>query len=43
MKLFAVLFEDDRQDAAAIRKEYPERHFAFLEANAASIKTAGDG
>jgi uncharacterized protein YciI len=41
MKLFAVLFEDDRQDAAAIRKEYLERHFAFLEANAASIKTAG--
>jgi hypothetical protein len=41
MKLFAVLFEDDRQDAAAIRKEYLERHFTFLEANAASIRTAG--
>ncbi|MBM7045034.1 MULTISPECIES: YciI family protein [Rhizobium] len=41
MKLFAVLFEDDRRDAAVIRKEYLERHFTFLEANAASIRTAG--
>ncbi|AYG58216.1 YciI family protein [Rhizobium jaguaris] len=41
MSLFAVLFEDDQQNAAAIRKDYLQRHFAFLEANAASIKTAG--
>ena len=41
MKLVAVLFEDERQDAAAIRKEYLGRHFTFLEENAASIKTAG--
>lgn len=41
MTLFAVLFEDDRQNAAAIRKEYLQRHFTFLEANAASIRTAG--
>ncbi|MDL2402775.1 YciI family protein [Rhizobium mayense] len=41
MKLFAVLFEDDRQNAAVIRKEYLERHFAFLEANAAAIRAAG--
>ncbi|MGY5778722.1 YciI family protein [Rhizobium sp. LEGMi135b] len=41
MTLFVVLFEDDRQNAAAIRKEYLPRHFAFLEANAASIRTAG--
>ncbi|MDL2408364.1 YciI family protein [Rhizobium calliandrae] len=41
MKLFAVLFEDDWQNAAVIRKEYQERHFAFLEENAASIRTAG--
>ncbi|GES42562.1 hypothetical protein RsS62_18140 [Rhizobium dioscoreae] len=41
MTLFAVLFEDDQQNAAAIRKEYLPRHFAFLEANAASIRTAG--
>ncbi|NTJ66839.1 hypothetical protein G6M50_19145 [Agrobacterium rhizogenes] len=41
MTLFAVLFEDDQQNAAAIRKEYLPRHFAFLEANAVSIRTAG--
>ncbi|MFK0165804.1 YciI family protein [Rhizobium sp. NPDC090279] len=41
MTLFAVLFEDDRQNAAAIRKDYLQRHFAFLKANAASIRTAG--
>ncbi len=41
MTLFAVLFEDDQQNAAAIRKEYLPRHFAFLEANATSIRTAG--
>ncbi|MFS8113260.1 YciI family protein [Rhizobium jaguaris] len=41
MSLFAVLFEDDQQNAAAIRKDYLQHHFAFLEANAASIKTAG--
>ncbi|KAA1178303.1 hypothetical protein FP026_24215 [Rhizobium tropici] len=41
MTLFAVLFEDDQKNAAAIRKEYLPRHFAFLEANAASIRTAG--
>lgn len=41
MTLFAVLFEDDPQNAAAIRREYLPRHFAFLEANAASIRTAG--
>ncbi|MGY5803828.1 YciI family protein [Rhizobium hainanense] len=41
MTLFAVLFEDDPQNAAAIRKEYLPRHFAFLEANAASIRAAG--
>jgi len=41
MTLFAVLFEDDRQHAAAIRQENLERHFDFLQANAAFIKTAG--
>ncbi|TXI11493.1 MAG: hypothetical protein E6Q76_02395 [Rhizobium sp.] len=41
MTLFAVLFEDDMQIATEIRKEYLRRHFAFLEANAASIRTAG--
>jgi uncharacterized protein YciI len=41
MKLFAVLFEDDLQHAAAIRQEYLESHFDFLQANATSIKTAG--
>lgn len=41
MKLFAVFFEDDRQNAAAIRKEYLGRHFTFLGENAASIRTAG--
>ncbi|EJK80092.1 hypothetical protein G6L94_04505 [Agrobacterium rhizogenes] len=41
MTLFAVLFEDDRQQAAEIRQKYLERHFDFLQANAALIKTAG--
>ncbi len=41
MTLFAVLFEDDRQNAAAIRKENLQHHFTFLKANAASIRTAG--
>ncbi|NLS17967.1 hypothetical protein HGP16_15500 [Rhizobium sp. P40RR-XXII] len=41
MTLFAVLFEDDRQNAAAIRKDYLQRHFAFLQVNAVSIRTAG--
>lgn len=41
MTIYAVLFEDDRQNAAAIRKEYLQRHFTFLEANAAAIRTAG--
>ncbi|MBB4568596.1 YciI family protein [Rhizobium leucaenae] len=41
MKLFAVLFEDDQQHAAAIRQEYLENHLDFLEANATFIKTAG--
>ncbi|QND49647.1 hypothetical protein HB780_29620 [Rhizobium lusitanum] len=41
MTLFAVLFEDDRHHAAEIRQKYLERHFDFLRANAARIKTAG--
>ncbi|NLS00274.1 hypothetical protein HGP17_25895 [Rhizobium sp. P38BS-XIX] len=41
MTLFAVLFEDDRENAVALRKAYLQRHFGFLEANAASIRTAG--
>jgi uncharacterized protein YciI len=41
MTLFAVLFEDDRQHATAIRQSYLERHFDFLQTNAACIKTAG--
>jgi len=41
MTIFAVLFEDDPQNAVTIRREYLQRHFAFLEANAASIRTAG--
>ncbi|MFT4182151.1 MAG: YciI family protein, partial [Rhizobium sp.] len=41
MSLFAVLFEDDRDHAAAIRQGYLERHFDFLQANAGAIKVAG--
>ncbi|MFT4001854.1 MAG: YciI family protein [Rhizobium sp.] len=41
MTLFAVLFEDDGHNAAAIRKAYLQRHFAFLEANAETINSAG--
>lgn len=41
MSLFAVLFEDDRDHAAAIRQDYLERHFDFLQANADAIKVAG--
>ncbi|HEY0120196.1 MAG TPA: YciI family protein [Rhizobium sp.] len=41
MELFAVLFEDDQQHAAAIRQEYMEHHLDFLQASASYIRTAG--
>ena len=42
MTLFAVLFEDDGHNAAAIRKAYLQRHFAFLEANAETAPRPDD-
>ena len=41
MELFAVLFEDDQQHAAAIRREHMGHHLDFLQASAAFIRAAG--
>ena len=41
MPLFAVLFEDDPQLAAEIRRRHMPDHLAFLERSAAAIRAAG--